>query len=244
MRENPSDKSEMVNQILFGEIYEILRADIKFSLVKLNHDGYEGWICNKQVTNIEEQEFINLKNEISSVTTDIIDIVDGDEKFPILMGSILPSLKSNHCFINNQAYEFSGNYTQGFSDIKMVTKNAYSFLNAPYLWGGRTVFGIDCSGFTQIIYRMNGIKIHRDAKDQIKNGRFIDNFSDAKAGDLAFFVNENGLVTHVGIMLSNSKIIHSSGKVRIDSIDENGIYDTKKGTYTHKFKKLKRIIEN
>ena len=126
----------------------------------------------------------------------------------------------------------------------MVTKNAYSFLNAPYLWGGRTVFGIDCSGFTQLIYRMNGIKIYRDAKDQIKNGRFIDNFSDAKAGDLAFFVNENGLVTHVGIMLSNSKIIHSSGKVRIDSIDENGIYNSIKGTYTHKFKKLKRIIEN
>ncbi len=244
MRENPSDKSEMVNQILFGEIYEILRVDIKFSLVKLNHDGYEGWICNKQVTIIEEQEFINLKNEISSVTTDIIDIVDGDEKLPILMGSILPSLKSNHCFINNLAYEFSGNYTQGFSNIKMVINNAYSFLNAPYLWGGRTIFGIDCSGFTQLIYRMNGIKIHRDAKDQIKNGRFIDDFSNAKEGDLAFFANEKGLITHVGIMLRNSQIIHSSGKVRIDKIDENGIYNSEKSTYTHKLKKLKRIIEN
>ena len=182
-----------------------------------------------------------LKNEISSVTTDIIDIVDGDEKFPILMGSILPSLKSNHCFINNQAYEFSGNYTQGFSDIKMVTKNAYSFLNAPYLWGGRTVFGIDCSGFTQLIYRMNGIKIYRDAKDQIKNGRFIDNFSDAKAGDLAFFVNENGLVTHVGIIGANSKIIHASGHVRIDSLSEDGIWNDTLSIHTHKLHSIRRF---
>ena len=244
MREKPSEKSEMINQILFGEIYQILKVDMKFSFIKLSHDGYEGWVCNKQITIIDEQEFINLNNEVPSITTDIIDIIGDKVKFTILMGSILPSLKSNYCYLNSQPLAFSGNSTQGFSDIKMIIKNAYSLLNAPYLWGGRTIFGIDCSGFTQLIYRMNGIKLYRDAKDQIKNGRFVDKFSNSKAGDLAFFVDENGLVTHVGIMLNKNQIIHSSGRVRIDIVDENGIYDSKKNEYTHKFKKLKRIVEN
>ena len=130
MRENPSDKSEMINQILFGEIYEILRADIKFSLVKLNHDGYEGWICNKQVTNIEEQEYINLKNEVSSVTTDIIDIVDGDEKFIVeSTNKIIPSfLINNDVYPNNKKDITLGfNLVGDFLDKTILRPNNINF---------------------------------------------------------------------------------------------------------------------
>ena len=116
------------------------------------------------------------------------------------------------------------------------------FLNAPYLWGGRTPFGIDCSGFTQLIYRLHGMNLARDAYQQYESGKIITDIKEIEAGDLAFFENKSGKIVHVGIIMDNNQIIHASGKVRIDKLDEKGIFNVNKQKYTHKLKSIKKII--
>ena len=123
-----------------------------------------------------------------------------------------------------------------------IVGTALKYVNAPYLWGGRTVFGIDCSGFTQIIFKMNGIIMPRDAYQQAELGRTVHSIEDAQPGDLAFFENDKGRITHTGIILKDAKIIHSSGKVRIDKIDHKGIFNIERQEYSHKLTKINRFL--
>ena len=123
-----------------------------------------------------------------------------------------------------------------------MIETAYLFLNAPYLWGGKTIFGIDCSGFTQMVYKLNGHQLLRDASQQATQGDPLSFIEESEPGDLAFFDNEEGLITHVGIMLKDNHIIHASGKVRVDRIDHTGIYNNELRTHTHKLRVIKRII--
>ena len=125
-----------------------------------------------------------------------------------------------------------------------IVEDALGFLNAPYLWGGRSFFGIDCSGFTQIIYKINGIKLPRDAYQQVEYGEALDFVEEAKGGDLAFFENENGDIIHVGIMLDDQKIIHAHGKVRIDELDSVGVFNKEQNKHTHKLRIIKRIVKD
>ena len=152
------------------------------------------------------------------------------------IGSSLAFFEGNSCKINNEKFEIIG--PKG--DIENFVTTAKSFLNVPYLWGGRTHFGIDCSGFTQAVFKLHGINLKRDASMQAEEGSAIENVQKATLGDLAFFENESGKVTHVGIMLNNWQIIHASGKVKIDSIDEKGIYSEELKRYTHKLHSIKR----
>ena len=124
-----------------------------------------------------------------------------------------------------------------------MIKNAFYFLNSPYLWGGRTPFGIDCSGFVQIAARLSGISLPRDTQEQAEEGEIINLISEAKPGDLAFFDNIDGRIIHVGIILENGQIIHASGKVRIDTIDHQGIFNEESKKYSHQLRVIKRIIQ-
>ena len=116
------------------------------------------------------------------------------------------------------------------------------YLDTPYLWGGKSAFGIDCSGFVQQVYKMFGIKLLRDAYLQAEQGVPVQNLAQSKLGDLAFFKNENGRIVHVGMLLENHKIVHASGNVRIDIIDENGIINSETGKRTHQLSLIKRMI--
>ncbi|MCY7361282.1 MAG: C40 family peptidase, partial [Ignavibacteria bacterium] len=127
-------------------------------------------------------------------------------------------------------------------DEDQITEIALKYLNAPYLWGGRSPYGIDCSGFTQMVYKFFGIRLKRDAYQQAEQGRTIDYIDHTQTGDLAFFHNEDGKIKHVGIILQHKKIIHASGCVRIDSIDHHGIYNHDKKTYSHNLRFFKRIL--
>ena len=198
VRSEPNDRSEMTTQLIFGEHYKILETIKRWS--------------KKQIQEINIDEYEKLEKEVPTLTTDILDIIEADYNQPIVMGSVLPTFKSDHALINNKMYKFTGNKTQGYSQKKHLINNAMVYLNTPYLWGGRTPFGIDCSGFTQIIYRLQGMKIPRDAYQQIEIGQNID-LSNSEPGDLAFFENKSGKITHVGIILENEKIIHASGNV-------------------------------
>ena len=241
MRIEAVDQAEMVNQILFGEHFKVLEVRKKWSKVRLAHDSYEGWVCNKQWIEIEKDIYKQLDKEVATIAIDILDIISKDHHQPIVIGSILPSYKSGHALINNEMYQFDGLTTAGFTKKEKLAENALMYLNAPYLWGGRSPLGIDCSGFTQMVYRLQGVDLPRDAYQQAEVGTTLSFVEESEAGDLAFFDNNEGRITHVGIILENNHIIHASGKVRIDRIDQQGIFNKELGTHTHKLRLIKSI---
>jgi len=241
MRNEAADQSEMVNQVIFGEHFKVLEIRKKWSKIRLAHDSYEGWICNKQWIEIEEDIYKQLDKEVATITTDILDIITKNHHQPIVIGSILPSYKSGHALINNEMYQFDGLTTPGFIRKDKLVANALMYLNTPYLWGGRSPLGIDCSGFTQMVYRLQGVDLPRDAYQQAKVGTTLSFVEESEAGDLAFFDNAEGKITHVGIILEDNHIIHASGKVRIDRIDQQGVFNTEIGNHTHKLRLIKSI---
>ena len=241
MRNDATDQSEMVNQILFGEHFKVVESRKKWSRIRLSHDSYEGWICNKQWVELTEDDYKQLDKDVATITTDILDIITKNQHQPIVIGSILPFYKSGHAMINTEMYKFDGFTTPGFVKKEKLVENALMYLNAPYLWGGRSPLGIDCSGLTQIIYRLQGIDLPRDAYQQAEVGTTLSFIEESEPGDLAFFDNNEGKVIHVGIILENNHIIHASGKVRVDRIDQQGIFNTELGTHTHKLRLIKSI---
>lgn len=219
MRAEPSDKAEMVNQILYGETFEIIDNQEKWNKIRLDHDGYEGWIDNKQwqVTNSEKM----LRKPLNKLM--LLNKNSRPQQI-FSMGSLILERKS-------------------LVTSKKILPTALQFLGVPYLWGGRSFMGIDCSGFTQVVFRVSGKTILRDANQQAGQGKSVA-FNKAKEGDLAFFKNDMGRVVHVGIIFKENeklKIIHASGKVRIDLLDEKGIFNEETKTYTHTFHSIKRI---
>ena len=230
-----SDKSEMINQLIYGDIIEILEEKERWVKIKSVFDDYIGWIDNKQYFKIDNNITLDLDQPVYSV--DLVEFIENDnnELVTITIGSDI----SNISLMN---HNFDGKSISGKKNRNSIVNTALSFLNAPYLWGGKTPFGIDCSGFTQMVYKMNGYKLFRDAKDQANQGKTLSFIEESEAGDLAFFNNDQGDIIHVGIILENNHIIHASGKVRIDRIDHSGIYNNELNKHTHSLRYIKRII--
>lgn len=249
-RIEPSDKSEMVTQLLFGETYFIYEENRKgWKKIKTYFDNYECWIDEKQSAEISEEAFESINNNTKFVTSEIISLLKNKKTnflMPIVIGSSLPNFEDDKLLLNEIEYEFEGLKCDNTTTPTKSTlaENAFLFLNTPYLWGGRSPFGIDCSGFTQIIYKLIGIKLPRDAYQQAKIGQTLSFIEESKSGDLAFFDNDEGKIIHVGIMLGDNKIIHASGKVRIDKIDHQGIFNSETNRYSHKLRLIKQVIEN
>jgi hypothetical protein len=249
LRLEPSHRSEMVSQILFGESFKVLDAKDSWLSVCLEYDDYVGWIDAKQYTEISQQVFDSLrsaKQYITGLSSHSVCLKLGlEEMINLLPGSTLPYLKDTKFEINNQEYLYLGESSIPLPDRFQDTleETAHFYLNSPYLWGGRSLFGIDCSGFTQLVYKHLGVRILRDAKQQANEGSLIDSLPQAQLGDLAFFDNDRGEVSHVGIILDHTEIIHASGRVKIDRLDEQGIFCNDTQKYTHKLKTIKRIVE-
>ncbi len=246
MRKEPEDAAEMVNQVLFGETLEIIEYRKKWSLVRLSHDSYEGWVDNKQIMPCTEDYFQKVAQTTPTVTQELVDIVSEEktaEFFPIFMGSVLPFYTSDGKLkIADREFAFKGPVDQGPKDRQKLVQHAYQYLNAPYLWGGRTPFGIDCSGFTQMVYRLIGFTLPRDSGQQAAHGLTLSFIEESEPGDLAFFDNEEGRIVHVGIVLEDNYILHASGKVRLDRLDQTGIFNRETGTHTHKLRVIKKIL--
>lgn len=241
MREHPSDSSQMVSQLLFGDVFEI-QAQVSNNWLRIKNafDSYEGYIDIKQQIPIDSIDFITFQDP-QKVNRKIMEVETKDGKI------LLPPGCSFHDkFIQAEGIiqTISGEL-HDFIPTKreVIAELALSFLNAPYLWGGKTPFGIDCSGFSQSVYKMAGYKILRDASQQVNQEITLDFLEEALPGDLAFFENEEGNIIHVGILLNSEEIIHASGKVRIDKIDHNGIYNRETKSYSHKLRIIKRVIE-
>lgn len=242
LRFEPSDKSEQVSQLLFGEHFRIMEQNSKWTCIELAFDGYKGWIDNKQFQLITESNFDILNNLPDVLSSDLIEYIytPKNQLIPIPLGSSLAFLDNEE--INQSSFSFDGLKVCGKKNKSELIKTAFMYLNAPYLWGGKSPFGIDCSGFTQMVYKLNGYKLLRDASEQANQGEPLSFIEESEPGDLAFFDNEEGNIIHVGIMMENNYIIHASGKVRIDRLDHLGIYNVDSGRHTHKLRVIKKII--
>lgn len=245
VREQPSDKSEMINQLLFGELVYILEAVESWYLIKSSHDQYEGWVDNKQVRVIEKELFTNILDSKPHFVNTIYSRIDMDEySLNLVMGSRLPQYSAGKFRVNDIEYTINdGAVSSTLTEDSAVISTAMKYMGTPYLWGGRSPFGIDCSGFVQVVFGMHGIQLKRDAYLQAETGETISFIDEVVAGDLVFFDNAEGKITHVGIIVGKGKIIHASGRVRIDSIDHQGIYNQELKKYTHKLRIIKRILD-
>ncbi len=244
-RKEPSSTSEMVTQLLFGETYTVVEGNEDWLQIVSTFDSYPSWISAKQHTPLSQVEFEKLdSNHLNAELVQIIQQTTTKQVFPLTIGATLPNLKNGKLSIAGMEFEFEGqsiNSSQTKS-IDKLKETAFLFLNAPYLWGGRSPFGIDCSGFSQLVYKLNGYQLPRDASQQVELGSPLSFVEEAQAGDLAFFDNEEGKIVHVGIVLENQQIIHASGCVRIDRFDHYGIFHSNNKKYSHMLRVIKRII--
>ncbi|MCX7953982.1 MAG: C40 family peptidase [Bacteroidales bacterium] len=246
LREQPDHKSELKTQLILGDIFEIKEEYTEWLFIKNFFDNYEGWINKKGIKNIDVLMF--KKHQNTEVFYNDLFTIAKDENgnnFPILCGTWLHSYnETENSFIICNKKIYLKQKPNRLSIIKSNIVNlAVKFLNAPYLWGGVSIAGIDCSGLTYIVYRVFGIKLPRDSFKQAEIGTDIYFIENAKKGDLIFFGNENQ-ISHVGLYMGDNKLIHSSGFVRIDYVDNHGIYNTEIKQYTHQLIKIKRIISD
>lgn len=226
VRKEGCHSSEMVSQLLYNELYEVLDEKPGWYLIKSLEDQYEGWIQGIQHHAVNEQEFLLHQSQMRY-------IVDQ----PVL------DYRGRHLSIGTVLNEpVPGTVTMpGRFVPAMMIEFAQKFIDTPYLWGGRSIFGIDCSGFVQICARAAGKILPRDASQQIQEGELVYFLPEIQPGDLAFFGNEDGKIVHVGMMLDMEHIIHASGKVRIDYLDQTGIFNKERNVHTHRLQVIKRI---
>jgi hypothetical protein len=237
VRLDNDDTSEMVTQLLYGDAFKILTRQKKWSRIRISYDKYEGWIDNKQYLLVTEDEYKTLIEAPIFLSKNLIDYTfdEANHLSPIPIGSNLNALTLlNH--------KFEGPITNLKAKKSEIINTAFTYLNSPYLWGGKTPFGIDCSGFTQMVYRLNGYQLLRDASQQATQGEVLSFIEESEPGDLAFFDNPEGNIIHVGIIMQDNYIIHAHGKVRIDRIDHSGIYNVDLKTHTHRLRVIKKII--
>jgi len=239
MRSDASHKSEMVSQLLFGEVAEVLESAKEFTRIKCLYDGYEGWCAKTQLAPIDNKEafkpvgYVNTWHGLALLNNTEIHVPVGTPVFP--------SINAGGYTISFPAGSI-GNLHLAPSVQEQIKSTALQYLNTPYLWGGKTNFGIDCSGFTQQVYKQLHIPLLRDAYQQATQGEVVGFLQGAQCGDLAFFDNEDGRITHVGILVDSETIIHASGYVRVDKMDNEGIVHSVTGKRTHKLRIIKRLL--
>lgn len=226
VRAENSDRAEIVTEILYGESADILEVNKNWTKIKMHYDGYEGWMDTKQIKTVTEEYLANRK--VTMITEDFSSVMTLEGKTLLSMGSEV---------------EFPAVASRRSHDVReSIALTAKEFLNIPYLWGGKSFFAVDCSGFVQLVFKIHNIKMPRDTYQQAEVGEALSFVEESQPGDLAFFENSEGKIIHVGIMLENQKIIHASGKVRIDTLDSSGIFNKEMNKHTHKLRVIRSII--
>ncbi len=209
----------------------------------MNYDGYEGWIfCRDLMPLTEDSDFPEKGHKKYLVSQPFQRVHNPYSRFYLGLGTPLPFYDGENCFLKGWTFQVDSPPFEVSDDPGNCLEIANRFLGTPYLWGGRSSYGIDCSGFTQILLRYSNKNISRDAKDQINEGRPVKKLEESQTGDLAFFENEKGNIIHSGFIKNPKAIIHASGKVRSDQIDENGIWNDDLKQYTHQLAGIRRYF--
>jgi hypothetical protein len=244
LRKDPSDQSEMVSQLLFGETFRVIEDLGLWIKIQADYDYYEGWISLSQAKSLDENTYHEVLKNNAHFSNEMVTFVSDkkDQLQIISLGASLPLYTTPYFTIDDFKYSFDGEVISGKTKKSNLVQMAHKYLNTPFLWGGKTPFGIDCSGFTQMIYKLNGYQLFRDAHQQASQGEVLSFIEESEPGDLAFFDNEVGEIIHVGILLADNYIIHCHGKVRIDRIDSSGIYNVDSQRHTHSLRVMKQIF--
>ncbi|TQD40274.1 C40 family peptidase [Haloflavibacter putidus] len=238
VRLEAADASEMVTQLLYGDHFKVLEKRKNWSKIRIAFDAYEGWIDNKQYLDIEENTYQQLQEQPGNYVSDLVEfaISNTNSLLPVCLGANIAAAK----LLENN---YDGRSLTGVKNRTSILETAMLYMNAPYLWGGKSPFGIDCSGLTQMVYKLNGYSLFRDASQQAKQGEALSFIEESAAGDLAFFDNNEGEIIHVGIIMPDNYIVHAHGKVRIDRLDHSGIFNSDTKRYTHNLRVIKKIID-
>lgn len=237
VRAHASDEAEIVTQLLFGDYVQIIQAGKPWIRIRFEKDNYEGWMDYKQlsyITDIQYNREYKLKHQLIHNAT--LNIYGSSGQQTLLIGGTLPNFDGEHFSLGQEQFRIMDDLEEARPS---VLDTALVFQNSPYLWGGKSLFGIDCSGLTQNIARLHGLNVPRDASQQVSYGETV-SFEDRRAGDILFFVNDKGKVHHVGILLDEDIILHAAGYVRQDRLDETGIFRVDFEEYTHKLHSIKR----
>lgn len=247
LRAEPSDRAEQVTQLVFGEVYEVLEQQPKWLRISAAADAYDGWLDAKQHQEVSADWFdAYLAARPHPRTLDVVGVVSDDHtRLPVQIGSVLPFYDGmtlqlgpdRRLFYNGLAT----NPRQPAPD-GMLLKVANLYRGAPYQWGGRSVFGLDCSGFTQQVFGLMGCQLPRDASQQVTVGEEVHFATQARPGDLAFFDNADGRIVHVGLVVGEGQILHASGEVRLDALDHHGIFHAGRGEYSHRLRIIRRVL--
>ena len=246
VRINHLETSEQVTQLLFGDHYEVLSilADKTWVYIKIYFDQCEGWLELKQHHTISKEYFDQINQTEYKIITEVAStVLYKKSPLTIVMGSIVP-ISNSELFKIEEQFAFNGE-SKGLGqrrDLDFLKSIAKKYFSAPFQWGGKSPFGIDATGFVQMVYKITGYSIQRSVSQQATAGKKIKTFSEGKLGDLAFFSEKAGAPTHVGIVLEDDKIIHSFGQVRIDNITEEGILNPETKIYTHLLHSIRRVI--
>jgi hypothetical protein len=244
VRKKPKHQREMTNQLLFGEAIQVLKEKGNLWIkIRSLHDHYEGWITRTFAMEVSEDE---VKGSQASVATGLINRLSiGGVDMHVPLAATLPHFAKGKGHIGQLEYAFEGDsiIPQHLAPSpERIVELCMQWLNAPYCWGGRTIFGVDCSGFMQVNFKLMGINLPRDAWQQAQEGHVVKKMKDAGTGDLVFFDDREEIV-HVGLLLNNQAIIHASGKVRIDDIDKKGIINRDTGKRTHSLRAIRKVIQ-
>jgi gamma-D-glutamyl-L-lysine dipeptidyl-peptidase len=250
VRSEPSDKAEMVTQMIFGERALLLEKQQKWSFVELADDGYRGWICNRMFRYISEEAVLLSADSDTKISGSLFfPVTSAENKLSLYLtaGSLLENYQSAENSFQAGGISFHCLQEPVFYNSDKIRKDITGvlrgFMNIPYLWGGKSPFGMDCSGLTQTVFKLFGRQLPRNAGQQCELGRAVNHIDEAGTGDIAFFDNENGDIIHTGIITGKRQIVHASGYVRLDTLDHKGIYNNTEKNYTHRLRIIKNIID-
>ncbi|MBN2863141.1 MAG: C40 family peptidase [Bacteroidales bacterium] len=240
LRLGPTHRSEMLSQVLFGERYTIIDQVSNWLKIETEFDHYSGWI------DIDHLHHTVYTDSPGSFTLNRSLLCYKSDKTKIILEAgceIFDPDFDKHTFkIGSHIYTTASDFSSTFiTSTDSPADTAMRFINSPYIWGGRIPSGMDCSGFTQLVYKIHKKPIPRNSWQQAEIGENISSIDEVKPGDLVFFDNVQGRITHVGMIISRGLVIHASGRVRIDQIDHHGIFKQEIGAYSHHLRSIRRI---
>ena len=258
VRTEASEAAEQSTQILFGETFAILEQKPRWTRVKLDSDAQEGWVDAKMICPMKAEEYASYRQALNGAATVVMPMAyavseNNGQTIPLTAGTRLTNYQDGRFEVLGVGFRID----PGMVIAKSLDLNEQNllqavrfFLNIPYLWGGKNAMGMDCSGFTQIILSLFGKKLPRNASEQATCGRKISALTKVKAGDLVFFDHYEptansqqpiAKVTHVGIVIDAERVIHCSGRVKVEKLDETGIFNAETGQYSHHLVSIRRI---